>query len=122
MHMTGVYTATREAVAAEIRAAAARQRVPGTAIAKALGLSQQALSRRMTGQLAFDTDELEVVGRLLGMDPRDFFPPPGAMPLQGDTATVSDISPQNRRATSPKGRNTVYCSKTRAEDALTSAA
>jgi predicted transcriptional regulator len=55
-------------VAAVIRAEMARERIPQTRLADALDLSNAAVSRRLSGQTAFELDELPVVAQLLGVD------------------------------------------------------
>lgn len=50
-----------------VRAEMARQRLPQIALAKHLGLSQAAVSRRLNGQTAFDVDELVAVAALLNV-------------------------------------------------------
>lgn len=54
-------------VAAEIRAEAARQRVTQLSVAKALGKSQAAMSRRWNGDLPYDLDELQALTAFLDM-------------------------------------------------------
>lgn len=49
----------------------ARKRVTGTTLAQALGVSQPTLSRRLNGHIPFDLDELEVVGKVLGVSVSD---------------------------------------------------
>lgn len=77
--MSSATTAEREpyaqSVAAEVRAAAARRRVTQASIARQLGMSQQALSRRWTGELAFDVNELFQVADILGIPLGDLLPP-----------------------------------------------
>jgi energy-converting hydrogenase Eha subunit A len=62
------------AVAAEVRAEMARQRVSQQPIADALGISRQALSRRMTGEIPFDVAELESIAGFLGVPVSRFWP------------------------------------------------
>lgn len=95
--MSSTTTATREAVAAEVRAVAARKRVAQKAIASVLGISQQAMSRRWTGQLAFDVDELAVVADYLGIDWHDLLPPtPTAGRAHPTETKVAAIFPPQR--------------------------
>jgi transcriptional regulator with XRE-family HTH domain len=56
-----------ENVAAEVRAVMARQRRSQTDLASALGWSQPFLSRRLTGETAFNTDEIEQLAEILGV-------------------------------------------------------
>lgn len=48
----------RQVIASNVRAMLGRKKSSGSALAKALGKSQAAISRRLNGELAFDTDEL----------------------------------------------------------------
>jgi len=57
------------AVAANIRAELARQRVSQAQVAERLGLSQAAVSRRLTGQTPFELDEVAAVADLLAVAP-----------------------------------------------------
>lgn len=63
-----------QSVAGNVRAEMARRRVPQTRIAAALGLTQQAVSRRLTGRVAFRSDELAVVARVLGVPAASLLP------------------------------------------------
>jgi transcriptional regulator with XRE-family HTH domain len=72
--MTADLSAAREAVAAEVRAATARYRMSQSKIAKALGISQPALSRRYSGVIAFDTDELFGIAKLLNVPLSELLP------------------------------------------------
>jgi transcriptional regulator with XRE-family HTH domain len=56
-----------ESVAAEVRAEMARQRRSQTDLAGALNWTQVFLSRRLTGTVAFTTDEIEAVAGELGI-------------------------------------------------------
>lgn len=67
-------TGVSHTVADNVRAEMARRKVSQRAMAEALGTSQPALSRRLTGEVAFDVVELASVAQLLGMDPRDLLP------------------------------------------------
>lgn len=63
-------------VAANIRAEMARQRIPQTAIAAALGITQQSVSNRINGRVPIDVDELAVFARLLGVPVASLLPMP----------------------------------------------
>jgi transcriptional regulator with XRE-family HTH domain len=54
-------------VAANVRAEAARQQRSGVNLAKALGWSQAATSRRLSGHVPFDVNELEAIASLLAV-------------------------------------------------------
>ncbi len=56
--MTNALTAQRAAVAAEVRAWMGRRRATQADLATALGKSQPYVSRRLSGEVAFDTDDL----------------------------------------------------------------
>lgn len=60
---------TRAAVAAKVRAAAAHQSPPvrQAQLATALGISQQTMSRRLTGVIAFNVDELQAIASFLSV-------------------------------------------------------
>lgn len=58
----------RDIVAGNVRAAAARLRLRQADLASAIGLSQQAMSRRLSGEVAFDVDELHALATLLKVD------------------------------------------------------
>lgn len=69
--MSEVITAS---VAAEVRAELARQRRPQRDLAEAIGLSQQAASRRLCGEVPFDIAELAKVAELLRVPIEQFLP------------------------------------------------
>ncbi|MDI9901346.1 helix-turn-helix transcriptional regulator [Rhodococcus sp. IEGM 1409] len=52
-------------VAANVRSEAARRRISQKQLAKALGMSQQMLSQRMLGRIAFNVNELTAVANFL---------------------------------------------------------
>lgn len=56
--MRNAPTAQREAVAAEVRSWMGRRRVTQTELGTVLGKSQAYVSRRLAGDVAFDTDDL----------------------------------------------------------------
>lgn len=57
----------RERTAEEIRVHLARRRMSAAELARRTGLKQPYVSRRMTGEIAFDLDDLEVIARELGV-------------------------------------------------------
>lgn len=63
-----------EEVATAIRVEMARKRISAAAVAEALGLSQAAVSRRLSGEVIIDVNELSAVARLVGLEPRDLIP------------------------------------------------
>jgi predicted XRE-type DNA-binding protein len=56
-----------QAVANTIRAELARRSLTQADLANALGVTQPAVSRRMTGQVPFDVEELAKAAALLGL-------------------------------------------------------
>jgi transcriptional regulator with XRE-family HTH domain len=65
-------------VAAEVRAELARQRMSQQLLAAKLGVSQQWVSRRIAGTVAFDVNELARIAGLLGVPMSQFLPVPAA--------------------------------------------
>lgn len=65
---------TREAIAAEVRASVARSQVKQADLALAIGMSQAALSERLRGLRAFDTDQLVAIADHLGVEVLDLIP------------------------------------------------
>lgn len=47
--------------------------MPQATVARHLGLSQGAVSRRLTGEVSFRVAELELLAELLGLHPATFF-------------------------------------------------
>ncbi len=74
----------REKTAEEIRALLGRRRMSGSELARRTGMKQPYLSRRMTGELAFDLDDLEIIARELNVTVTEL--------LGGDSQhTVADL-------------------------------
>jgi transcriptional regulator with XRE-family HTH domain len=71
-------------VAAEVRAHLARQRISGRRAALMLGWTPPYLSRRLTGEIPFDVDDLAKVADLLGVPIATFF--------DGHSYAVSPVS------------------------------
>jgi transcriptional regulator with XRE-family HTH domain len=67
-------TSLPQVVATEIRAEMARQRITQMALAARLGRSQPYVCRRLTGEVAFDLAELELVAEALGVPLSQFMP------------------------------------------------
>jgi transcriptional regulator with XRE-family HTH domain len=57
----GVGPALRERVAEEVRALMGRRRTTGAQLARAIGVPQSSLSRKLTGRYALDVDDLEAI-------------------------------------------------------------
>jgi transcriptional regulator with XRE-family HTH domain len=56
-----------EQVAASIRAELARQRKSGSSLARHLGMTQSAVSRRLLGHVPFDVDQIAATAAWLGV-------------------------------------------------------
>lgn len=67
-------TTSATAATSSIRAEAARRNLSQRELAEHLGISQAALSRRMSGANPWDLDELDRLASLFGMDARDLIP------------------------------------------------
>lgn len=67
-------TRLRELAAEEIRVILARRRMSAAELSRRTGIRQQALSRRMTGETAFDLDDLERIAEVLGVSVADLLP------------------------------------------------
>lgn len=72
-----------ERVATEIRLEMVRQRKTGVDLSKLLNCSQQAASRRLTGKVAFDLDELATIANWLDVEPTALIPWPSSMVSTG---------------------------------------
>ena len=64
----------REHAAEEIRVILARKRMSAAELARRTGIKQSTMARRMTGETAFDLDDLEVIADVLGVDVADLLP------------------------------------------------
>lgn len=70
-----ISTTLSEALRENLRAEMARREVSQASLAAALGITQQAYSRRMRGLVPFDVTELDRIASLLGLDPRELLTP-----------------------------------------------
>lgn len=85
----------RERTAEEIRVILARKRWSAAELARRTGLKQPYVSRRMTGETAFDLDDLEVIARELGVSVTEL------LGGEGGQATVANLSLPGRRPELP---------------------
>ncbi|GGK89547.1 hypothetical protein GCM10012284_24340 [Mangrovihabitans endophyticus] len=69
----------REHVAEEIRVLLARKRMSGSELARRTGIKQSTMSRRMTGETAFDMDDLEAIAAVLEVEVADLLPKTSAL-------------------------------------------
>lgn len=63
-------------VSAAVRAEMARKTVKQRAVAERLGISQTQVSRRLSGRVAFNVDELQTIAELLGVPVTTFLATP----------------------------------------------
>ena len=63
-----------ELVAEEVRALMGRHRVSQATIAEVLGVSRQAVSKRLTGETPFDVNEVAKLGDYFGVQPSQLLP------------------------------------------------
>lgn len=68
----------REHVAEEIRVLLARRKMSGAELARRTGIKQSTMSRRMTGETAFDMDDIEAIAAVLDIKVNDLFPERGS--------------------------------------------
>lgn len=73
-------------VAAEVRAHLARHGRSGRSMAAQLGWQQKYLSRRLTGKVPFDVNDLDAIADALGVPVVAFF----AWPLSGNSAPYEE--------------------------------
>jgi transcriptional regulator with XRE-family HTH domain len=64
-----------QSVGRQVRAVLAEYDMQQSELAKALGMTGNAISRRITGKLCFRADELMAIAEHLGVDPARFFRP-----------------------------------------------
>jgi transcriptional regulator with XRE-family HTH domain len=70
-----------QSVAGEVRAHLGRRRLSGRAAAFRLGWTQQYMSRRLTGAVPFDVDDLDALAELLDVPVTAFFDVPAPVLL-----------------------------------------
>ncbi len=66
---------TREAIAAEVRAAAGRAGKKQADLVLSTSISRQSLSRKWNGKVPFMVDELIEIAKALDISPSDLLPP-----------------------------------------------
>ena len=74
-----------EVTAANVRAEIARRRIRQSDVARALRVSQPAVSQRLNGHVPFTLADLEALAELLGIDVAELLQPRSLQPL-GATA------------------------------------
>ncbi len=89
----------REAVAAELRSELARNRISASRVAFAIGKDQAWISRRLTGQVAFDLDDLDAITEVLGISPSELM----------DAASITAKKPRRKVAIPAKDEVDLEC-------------
>ena len=103
--------ALRAAVAEEVRVLLTRRRLSGAKLADAIGRSQAYVWRRLSGETAFDLDDLERIAAILQVSVSELLPRSGGGPIawlaQAQSVRPGDNRPGGRlSATSGPGRAT----------------
>jgi transcriptional regulator with XRE-family HTH domain len=84
----------RVRTAEEIRVLLARRRISAAELARRTGMKQSTLARRMTGETAFDLDDLELIADVLGVTVTELLPQ-----FSGPSTTTPYVVPAKRPAT-----------------------
>ncbi|MDG4762408.1 helix-turn-helix domain-containing protein [Micromonospora sp. WMMD710] len=101
----GTATPMRELVAEEIRVLLARQRISASKLARTLGMTQSYLARRMSGDTAFDVDDLARIANVLGVTVVDLLPSAKVRPNNRSAdSPVRATSPTRTEPSRPKSR------------------
>lgn len=79
-------TDAQQDVAAEVRAQLARAKRTGRSVALQLGWKQTYISRRLTGAVPFDVNDLDAIASVLGVPVVAFFP----WPLPGNSGALRE--------------------------------
>jgi transcriptional regulator with XRE-family HTH domain len=97
-------TPIRAQVAEELRALLGRRRMSATELARRVGATQPYIWRRMSGEIAFDLDDLQKIAVVLGVSVSDLLPPS----TRASSPTLVDPLAQRVIATvgAPKRRRT----------------
>lgn len=113
-NITATRMRLREHAAEEIRALLARRRMSAAELARRTGIKQSTISRRMTGETAFDLDDLELIAEVLQVEVVDLLPrkgtptiggavPPEAIPRYSQPAEPVAIQTPRPRDNRPSG-------------------
>jgi len=114
----------RERVAEEIRSVLGRKQMNASQLARELKVSQTYIWRRLAGETAFDTDDLERIAVLLRVPVADLLPPDVRTARQPTVAKVSvaerlkDGRPKGREGARPKGRGDRHGPKSAVEQEI----
>lgn len=80
----------RERTAEEIRALLARRKMSATQLARHMGISQAYIWRRLSGETAFDLDDLEKIAVILDVEVTNLLPVPTPGRLLTTVGTPSE--------------------------------
>jgi transcriptional regulator with XRE-family HTH domain len=81
----------RGLAAEEIRVLLARKRMSAAELARRTGIKQSTMARRMTGETAFDLDDLEAIAVVLEVEVTDLLPKPALLTeLRSESAKPAD--------------------------------
>ena len=80
----------RQRVAEEIRALLARRSMSGSELARRVGVTQPYMSRRLTGEIAFDVDDLQAIAEVLDVQPSDLLAAVGTATIREPTSRRRD--------------------------------
>ena len=89
-------TPMRERVAEEIRVLLARRRMSASELARQAGMTQPYISRRLTGEIAFDVDDLDKIAVALGVKPADLLGPIADKPVPTVECVPRQVKAQAR--------------------------
>lgn len=89
----------RELAAEEIRVLLARRRISASELARRIGVTQPYISRRLTGEIALDVDDLQAIADALGVAVVELLP---ASAKGGPRAIARYLNVAER--TTPNGR------------------
>ena len=70
-----MHTVPTERVAEEVRSIMARRRITGAELARRMDRPQSNVARRLTGEIAWDVNDLSLVAEALEVDIRDLVEP-----------------------------------------------
>lgn len=102
----------RERTAEELRVLLARRRMSAAELARQTGIKQSTMARRMTGETAFDLDDLEVIANALGIKVADLFRRVDEQTTDPKIRLVERTTPHTPNPTSrPNGRPTPKVAK-----------
>jgi transcriptional regulator with XRE-family HTH domain len=99
-------------VAEEIRVLLARRKMSANQLAQLTGIKQSNLSRRMTGETAFDLNDLELIADALGVAVTDLMPQrvEAGQQINGRSAPISRSVPADSTPRRTKHRPTARVS------------